>query len=390
MKRILALFMILAMMIALVACTNNDADETTTTDSSATETTDTTGKTFTETASNEGTFKAGVYTATSSYASGEMNMTWNFVLTLKEDGTFVLTNGTDEKGAGTYALTDDCYTMTYNDERSCTFAVQADGTLILTADFPFGMATIQRALVGDIVFTYAGEVSAEGGNEGEQGGESDDTVYTIAAGTYEATYTKESPMAGTVVYNYTATIGEDGSFSYAVTFAMGDQVMDGSSANGTYTIDGNKFTFTDSEGNVTEGTLTANNTLTIALKASAMASAPYEVTFTAPSVSIMAGTYSAYYEKVSAMAGTVLYEYTAVVGADGAFSYSVKFMMGETEMDGSSANGTYTVEGDIFTFTDSEGNVTEGTLVAENTLKISLKASAMAKEPYEVVFTISG
>ena len=388
MKRFLALFMIVAMMIALVACTNNNADETTTTDTSATEET----KEFTESASNEGTFKAGVYTATSAYASGEMNMTWNFVLTLKADGTFVLTNGTDEKGTGTYALTDDCYTMTYSDDRTCTFAVQTDGTLILTSDFPFGMATIQRALVGDIVFTYTGEVP-EGDNEGgEEGGESDDTVYTITAGEYAATYEKVSAMAGTVIYSYVATIGEDGTFSYSVTFPMGDTVYEGVSASGTYTLDGNTFTFTDSEGNVTEGKLVAENTLQISLKASAMASAPYEVTFTASSpvsYGIMAGTYSATYEKVSAMAGTVLYDYTAVIGADGTFSYSVTFMMGENEMDGSSASGTYTVEGTTFIFTDSEGNVTEGTLVAENTLKISLKASAMAKEPYEVVFTIS-
>lgn len=280
MKRILALLMIVAMMIALVACNNSNTDETTTTESSATETTDTTGKTFTESASNEGTFKAGVYTASSSYSSGQMNMTWNFVLTLKEDGTFVLTNGTDEKGAGTYALTDDCYTMTYSDERTCTFAVQADGTLILTADFPFGIATIQRALVGDIVFTYAGEAS-EGGNEGgEEGGETDGTVYTIEAGEYAATYTKESAMAGTVVYSYVATVGADGTFSYSVTFPMGDTVYDGASASGTYTLDGNKFTFTDSEGNVTEGTLVAENTLKISLKASAMAKEPYEVVFT--------------------------------------------------------------------------------------------------------------
>ncbi len=385
MKRILAIFMIVAMMIALVACTNDNADETTTTEETTTETT----AAHTETASNEGMFKAGVYTATSSYASGEMNMTWNFVLTLKEDGTFVLTNGTDEKGAGTYALTDDCYTLTYSDERTCTFAVQADGTLILTADFPFGMATIQRALVGDIVFTYDRAVTEEGGNEGGEEGGDDTAVYTIAAGTYAASYEKVSAMAGTVVYNYTATIGEDGTFSYGVTFAMGGQEMDGSSASGTYTVDGNTFTFTDSEGNVTEGKLTANNALTISLKASQMASTPYEVTFTAPAYTLEAGTYAASYEKVSAMAGTVVYNYTATIGADGTFSYGVKFAMGEQEMDGSSASGTYTVDGNTFTFTDSEGNVTEGTITADNALTISLKASAMAKEPYEVTFTVA-
>ena len=38
-------------------------------------------------------------------------------------------------------------------------------------------------------------------------------------------------------------------------------------------------------------------------------------------------------------------------------------------------------------FTDSEGNVTEGVVTADNTFVISLFASQMASEPYEVTFT---
>ncbi|MBQ1212880.1 MAG: hypothetical protein IIX69_05620, partial [Clostridia bacterium] len=99
-------------------------------------------------------------------------------------------------------------------------------------------------------------------------------------------------------------------------------------------------------------------------------------------------SYAAEYEKVSAMAGTVLYKYTATVGADGAFSYSVKFAMGGQDMDGASAKGTYKVEGDKFIFTAEDGTVTEGKVTAENTFVISLKASAMAADPYEVTFTV--
>ncbi len=60
---------------------------------------------------------------------------------------------------------------------------------------------------------------------------------------------------------------------------MNEKTYDGSTASGTYTIDGNKFVFTDSEGTVTEGMLTADNTLVISLMASAMAKEAYEVTF---------------------------------------------------------------------------------------------------------------
>ena len=102
---------------------------------------------------------------------------------------------------------------------------------------------------------------------------------SVTAGIYSASYTKESQMAGTVVYNYTAELGEDGSFSYAVTFDMKGTMYDGSSASGTYAVEDGKFVFTDTEGSVIEGAVTGENTFVISLKASEMASDPYEVTF---------------------------------------------------------------------------------------------------------------
>ncbi len=387
MKRILSLALIFGMILTAAACGNTEDTGA----STPAETTTEAPVTPITPSVNEGEFKAGVYTATSSYASGEMNMTWNFVLTLNADGTFVLKNDAgDEKGAGTYALTENCYTLTYSDDRVGTFVVQKDGTLKMTSDFPFGMATIQLALVGDIVFTFESD-TAEGGNEGEEGEGSESTeVYTLVAGAYTAKYEKVSAMAGSLTYNYTATVGADGTFSYSVAFAMGENMMEGSSANGTYTLKDNVFTFTDSEGNVTEGKLTADDTLVISLKASPMASSPYEVTFEPVSFTMAAGTYNAKYEKVSPMAGAVIYDYTATIGADGTFSYFVKFAMGEETVDGSSASGTYTIRGSVFTFTDSEGNVTKGKLTEDNTLVISLKASPMASTPYEVTFSVKG
>ncbi len=401
MKRILIALLILVLAFSVVACgspketdadTNDTAADTKDTGDTESDTEESeTDEIPTEPETNKGEFKAGVYKATSSYASGEMNMTWNFVLTLKADGTFSLSNdANEEKGAGTYALTDTCYTMTYSDERSCTFVVTEDGKLKMTSDFPYGVAQIQLALVGDIVFTFDSEVpggdsSDEGNNEEKPG----DKTFSIAAGNYAASYLKESPMAGSVEYKYTATVGADGTFSYKVTFEMGGTAYDGAAANGTYTVDGNKFVFTDSEGNVTEGKLTAENTLVISLKASAMASSPYEVTFAPATYSVAAGNYAASYLKESPMAGSVEYKYTATVGADGTFSYKVTFEMGGTAYDGAAAGGTYTVNGSAFVFTDSEGNVTEGKITADNTIVISLKASAMAKEPYEVTFTVA-
>ena len=388
MKRILSVLLMLAVVLSIAACTNTpntpDTPDVPDTDTPATDMPVVNAK-------NEGELKAGVYTATSSYATEGMNMTWNFVLTLKPDATFLLTDaeGT-EKGSGTYALTDDCYTLSYTDERVSTFVVQADGTLKLTSDFPYGIAQVQLQLVGDIVFTYAGEVPADtDAPEDTTPAEDAEDTYTLAAGNYAATYEKVSQMAGTVVYNYTATVGADGTFAYSVSFDMGGTPYEGAAASGTYTLTGNTFTFTDSEGNVTEGKLTADNTLVISLKASAMAKDPYEVTFAPATYKLEEGIYLATYEKVSQMAGTVVYNYTATVGADGTFAYSVSFDMGGTPYEGAAAAGTYALNGSTFTFTDSEGNVTEGTLTADNTLVISLKASSMAKDPYEVTFVLA-
>ena len=237
-----------------------------------------------EVAINEGEFKIGQYAGNATYASGEFSMTWNFVINYYEDGKFVLVNDTgEEKGAGTYVLTDNCYTMTYDDDRSCTFVVQKDGTFKVMEALPYGQATIDPEKVGELVLTYIGEASASSDEKEITLNEEENNTaignFIISEGTYGGSYTKESAMAGTVVYIYSAQIGEDGTFSYSVTFDMGGTTYDGSTASGTYTIDGNKFVFTDSEGTVTEGTLTADNTLVISLMASAMAKEPYEITF---------------------------------------------------------------------------------------------------------------
>ncbi len=393
MKRFIIALLIVAFMLSAVACGNTNPPAKTDAPTTTEPVTD--APVVTDPAVNEGSLKAGVYTATSSYAAEGMNMTWNFVLTLNADNTFTLKNDAgDSKGDGTYALAGDRYELKYSDDRTGAFVVTADGKLKMTADMPFGMATIQLALVGDIIFTFSAELPADttaADTTAAQGGEAT-TGFTVAAGNYAAEYEKVSAMAGNVHYKYTATVGADNTFSYKVTFAMGGQDMDGAAANGTFKIEGDKFIFTDSEGTVTEGKITANDTIVISLKASAMASSPYEVTFTpaaAEVLTVAAGNYAAEYEKVSAMAGNVLYKYTATVGADNTFSYKVTLAMGGQDMDGAAANGTFKIEGDKFIFTDSEGTVTEGKITANDTIVISLKASSMAKEPYEVTFTLA-
>ena len=292
MKQILKIMLVATMAVCVSGCGSGDTNGGTTTATNTPVPTNTVApteavsidSTTTEVAVNEGEFKIGQYAGNATYASGEFSMTWNFVINYYEDGKFVLVNDTgEEKGTGTYVLTDNCYTMTYDDDRSCTFVVQKDGTFKVMEALPYGQATIDPEKVGELVLTYIGEASASSDKKETTLNEEENNTITgnfaISAGTYGASYTKESAMAGTVVYVYSAQIGEDGTFSYSVTFDMGGTTYDASTASGTYIIDGNKFVFTDSEGIVTEGRLIADNTLVISLMASAMAKEPYEVTF---------------------------------------------------------------------------------------------------------------
>lgn len=282
MKKIITTLLVLTMLLSFAGCAAQNTDTETTAANEENQ--------MVDTSVNEGELQAGVYTGTASYSEGEFSMTWNMVVTFNEDNTFVLNNETgEEKGAGTYELTDSCYTMAYDDDRTCTFVVQEDGSLKMTAALPYGKSSISLEEVGGIVLNYHGDSYEFAASEADTttGATTDAAADTAAdagdvsvtAGTYSASYTKESQMAGTVVYNYTAELGEDGSFSYAVTFDMKGTMYDGSSASGTYAVEDGKFVFTDTEGSVIDGAVTGENTFVISLKASEMASDPYEVTF---------------------------------------------------------------------------------------------------------------
>ena len=96
----------------------------------------------------------GTYNGTAIYASGDFSMEWNFAIDFRQDGTFTLVNDAgEEKGAGTY--TQD--TLTYTDDRTCTFIQNDDGTLTLTSALPYGTASIDPAKVGDVILHPAAD-----------------------------------------------------------------------------------------------------------------------------------------------------------------------------------------------------------------------------------------
>ena len=160
MKKIIAALLSLTMLFSLAGCTtqNTDSGESSTNQETQNEETQNQDTQIADTSVNEGELQLGVYTGTVSYSQGEFSMTWNIVLDFNEDNTFVLSNETgEEKGAGTYELTDSVYTMNYNDDRTCAFSVQQDGSVVLTTEMPYGKAAIGLDEVGGIVLNYHGE-----------------------------------------------------------------------------------------------------------------------------------------------------------------------------------------------------------------------------------------
>jgi len=100
--------------------------------------------------------KHGAYNASATIQMGEMAMTWNMVLTLNTDFTFTLVNDKgEEKGAGTFNVTETGCTLTYSDGRTCDMAIQEDASLVNTNDLPFGTASIGIEQAGAVTFTPA-------------------------------------------------------------------------------------------------------------------------------------------------------------------------------------------------------------------------------------------
>lgn len=159
MKKISITFLSLAIVLSLTACNGQNTD----TESSSMNT-DTQNKESsfmsenTEDSVNQAKVQVGVYTGSATYTQDEFSMTWNIIVDFKEDNTFVLYNEKgEEKGAGTYELTDAGYTMKYSDDRSTTFVIQEDDSLKMTEALPFGSAGIDLDKVGDIILNYYGD-----------------------------------------------------------------------------------------------------------------------------------------------------------------------------------------------------------------------------------------
>ena len=418
MKKITAfLIALLLVLTALAACkeetgTPTDTDTDTSAEPSGTENTTDTQSSPYEGLISEGALQYGTYTGSSTYETvyndKPFSMTFTFNLTFSDDGTFVLKDfdGT-VKGEGTYSLANGVYTLDYGSEKTTDFIIRADGTLLFTSTVYYGSGTISLDAVDDVILSYdgSGDQPTEGGDQPTEGGTTDtptDATFTLAEGTYTGSFTNATAM-GDFAYTYTAVVGADNSFSYSVTFTTpfdeeGAPANEGLSLSGTYTLDGNDFLFRttlNDEEKLFEGTLTADNVLVVGLQATTQASRIDSITLTAPAPFTLAeGTYTGSFTNATAM-GDFVYTYTAVVGADNSFSYSVTYTTpfdeeGAPANEGLSLSGTYTLDGNDFLFRttlNDEEKLFEGTLTADNVLVVGLQATTQASRIDSITLT---
>ncbi len=165
---------------------------------------------------------AGIYETT--ITPEGMPMSFAIHLTVKADNTFVLSNGTDEKGSGTWAVADGVYTLDFGNEKTSRFVVLANDDLFFLDSLPYGAASVSIDSVDEIRIPLTSRISEK----------------TLATGIYETTITPEGmPMSFaihlTVKADNTFVLSNGTDEKGSGTWAVG--------ANGVYTLDfGNEKT----------------------------------------------------------------------------------------------------------------------------------------------------
>ena len=100
---------------------------------------------------------AGIYETT--ITPEGMPMSFAIHLTVKADNTFVLSNGTDEKGSGTWAVdANGVYTLDFGNEKTSRFVVLANDDLFFLDSLPYGAASVSIDSVDEIRIPRTGDV----------------------------------------------------------------------------------------------------------------------------------------------------------------------------------------------------------------------------------------
>jgi hypothetical protein len=263
---------------------------------------------------------------------------------LSSDRTFEV-----DKGHGTIGQSGDTYMFIYSDStaelsKTSTFTVENHNLHFMTA-LPYGASNLRASSVDennpDITYYLIAKVFR----------------FEAVLGDYAGSHTV-SAMGSEVVYNYSLKLKTGCEYAFTSNFQMSgvDYVFE---EVGTFEVSDSAITITPEGGTAQAGTINADGSLNIPVKASEMgerASRHLRVALT----SAHAGIYTGYVESV--VADVTVYAVTATLVLDqfGGYEYAaLDAVSSETYTE----VGTYSVAGTVLTMTPSGGSAQSGTLV---------------------------
>ncbi len=280
----------------------------------------------------------------------DLGMAMKWYIKITADGKFVISTARDYsavKGEGTVGDKDGTYMFVYSDNtadnpKTATFKFEGKN-MVFSTKVPIGAASVSPSDDGT-VFPTAVLIAHE-----------------ELLGSYYGSYTKESAMAGTVVYDFQLDLTYGSKYTFASSFTMGTTSMT-RTETGTFDVNGKEISFTalDVDGEKVETPAAVKGSIEdkvikAAFKLSMMASAPQEIEAKFGTHSEWAGTYTAAYEKtmgMGAMSVTIARICTLKLDAFGGYTYTAVDMDDPTKVEFTEA-GTYTVADGKLSFKSS-------------------------------------
>lgn len=195
--------------------------------------------------------KMGTYTGTYEKTAMGQKLVYQFVMELKEDGTYthsvsytMMGNEYSESETGTYQIEGAQIILTNEKGVVMNGTIGEKETISVTRK-----ASAMASSDVEILYTF-GTSGGGSGQETEAPTESEDKPEAFKTGTYGGNYSSTTAM-GTTNYAYTLRFQEDGSYQYQAGFVMGDTTYT-HTESGTYETTEDGFTLTSNGYSVTD------------------------------------------------------------------------------------------------------------------------------------------
>jgi hypothetical protein len=345
MKKLFAICMSFTLGLVLIACGVTTAPTT----AAPTTATPTTEEITTTTEADA--VVLGNYVGTHTVSAMGSDVVYNYLMVFDESGTYTFHS--------IFTMSD----IDYSFDESGTYSV--DGSVLTITP------TDGDPVAGTVNTNGTIEVGVKASEMGSRASRSLTPTKLQYNTNYVGTHTV-SAMGSDVIYHYTITLGLDGTYSVFSTFIMSEETYTFTEI-GTFTQAGSIITITPDAGTAVEGTINNDGTINVSIKASSMGTRALRLlTPTALTYNVAyAGTHT-----VSAMGSDVVYTYTITFDLFGNYAFHSDFTMSDVPYT-FDETGSFTLVGTVLSTTPLEGVAVEGTLNADGSITVSVKASSM-------------